>query len=546
MSYNIIKGVMKLNSVIFNPVEEYDNKFKNLHLDNTKNYFEDLAQKSGVNIEENRKTVKEYNEHKEHLSKIRKKYNLRRFLRVVMIITLILIPLVIIKITPKIKSLRKEIEDAEKRVEELLIEARNQMEPLNSLFTDGDSLRLIEKTIPMISFAPCFSVEQEADMIINYDFNDHCNGEQSTVDVLAGRYNDNPFLFENKLIHKMGVEIYHGYKTISWTETYRDSDGKTRTRTRTETLHATVTKPKPFYNTQVQLNYCAQGGPELSFSRDATHLERKSEKEIDRYVKKGEKKLKKLTDKSIKQNKDFTSMSNSDFEVLFDALDRTNEVQFRTLFTPLAQTNMVDLIRSQSGYGDDFNFIKQNRTNRIVSQHSQGRVITLLPSAYFSYSFDIIKENFINKNADYFKAVYFDFAPIWAIPIYQERPVHSLQPIPDYSQRYSYKECEALSNKVSAEYVVHPKTKTRAILKASFVSSENEIDEICISAYSYDIIPRVDFIPVHGGDGRWHNVPVPWDDYIPLEATNNLFVSTADKAHNKNILARRNNLCIFN
>ena len=535
-----------MNSMIYNPLEEFDSKFKVLHLDNTKKYLEDLVRQSGVNVEENRKTVKEYNELKENLAKIKKKFNLWRVLRVLMIITLVLIPLVIIKITPKIKALRREIEQADKKIEELLTLAQRQMAPLNSLFTDRDALKIIESTVPMISFAPCFSVEQEANMIVNYDFNDHNNGEQSTVDILAGHYNENPFLFENKLIHKMGIEVYHGYKTIRWTETYRDSDGKTRTRTRTETLHASVTKPKPFYSTQVILNYCAQGGPELSFTRDATHLERKSEKEIDRYVKKGEKKLKKMTDKAIKQNKDFVSMSNSDFEVLFDALDRTDEVQFRTLFTPLAQTNMVDLIRSQSGYGDDFNFIKQNRTNKIVSQHSQGRAITLLPSAFFSYSYDIIEENFISKNADYFKAIYFDFAPLWAIPMYQERPVHSLHPIPDHSQKYSYKECEALSNKVSAEYVVHPRTKTHAILKSSFVNSSNDIDEICVSAYSYDIVPRIDFIPVHGGDGRWHNVPVPWDDYIPLEASNNFFVATSDLAKNKNIVARRNDICIFN
>lgn len=535
-----------MNSMIYNPLEEFDNKFKNLHLDNTKKYLEELVQQSGVNVEENRKTVKEYDELKENLSKIKKKFNLWRFLRVLMIITLFLIPLVIIKITPKIKTLRNEIEQADRKIEELFALAQRQMAPLNNSFTDRDALKIIESTIPMISFAPCFSVEQEANMTINYDFNDQNNGEESTIDVLAGHYNENPFLFESKLIHRMGVEVYHGYKTIHWTETYRGSDGKTHTRTKSQTLHATVTKPKPFYSTQVLLNYCAQGGSELSFTRDATHLERKSEKEIDRYVKKGEKKLKKMTDKAIKQNTDFVSMSNSDFEVLFDALDRTNEVQFRTLFTPLAQTNMVDLIRSQSGYGDDFNFIKQNRTNKIVSQHSQGRVIILLPSAYFSYSFDIIKENFIRENVDYFKAVYFDFAPLWAIPIYQERPVHSLQPIPDYSQKYSYKECEALSNKVSAEYVVHPRTKTHAILKSSFVNSQNDVDEIRISAYSYDIIPRVDFIPVHGGDGRWHNVPVPWDDFIPLEATNSFFVAKSELAQSHNVIAQRNNLCIFN
>jgi hypothetical protein len=56
----------------------------------------------------------------------------------------------------------------------------------------------------------------------------------------------------------------------------------------------------------------------------------------------------------------------------------------------------------------------------------------------------------------------------------------------------------------------------------------------------------VDFIPVHGGDGYWHDVPVPWDDYIPLEETNNFFITTADLAQDKRILARKNNLCIFN
>ena len=356
-----------MDSVIFNPLEEYESKFKNLHAENINKFFQKLVEQSGVDIEQNRKTVGQYNESKDNLVKLRKKLNLFRFLRVLMIITILLIPLVIMKMTPKIRELRSQIADADKRVEELLAQARRQMFPLNSLFTFRDALGIIETTIPMISFDDNFSVKQESDMIINYDFGEGASVEQSTVDLLSGHYNQNPFLFENRLIHRMGPETYHGYKVIYWTETYRDSDGKIRTRTRSQTLHATVTKPKPFYNTQVVLNYCSQGGPELSFTRDATHLEQKSEKEIERYVKKGEKQLKKKTDKAIKNNEDFVSMSNSDFEVLFDALDRNNEVQFRTLFTPLAQTNMVALIRSKVGYGDDFNFIKHNRTNRIIT-----------------------------------------------------------------------------------------------------------------------------------------------------------------------------------
>lgn len=535
-----------MNSMIFNPLEEFESKFKQLHLDNTKKYFEELVARSGISVDANRQTVAEYDNASKSLAKLKKKFNRLRFWRVLMCITLILIPVVIIKITPRIKAMRDEMAQGNKKLDALLDTARRQMAPLNALFSSGDALKIIESTIPLISFANSFSVDQETDMAINYDFCDNNDQEQSTIDILAGHYNENPFVFENKLIHKMGIEIYHGYKTIYWTERYRDSDGKMRTRTRSETLHATVTKPKPFYSTQVILNYCSQSGPDLSFTRDATHLETKSDREIERYVKKGEKKLKRMTDKAIKDNKNFMSMSNSDFEVLFDALDRTNEVQFRTLFTPLAQTNMVDLIRSQSGYGDDFNFIKQRRTNKIISQHSQGRSVTLHPSALISHSYDIIKKNFEEKNAEYFKAVYFDFAPLWAIPMYQERPVHSLKPIPDLAQKYSYKECEVLSNKAGVKKMAHPATKTHAIFKSSFVRSENDIDEICVNAYSYDIIPRVDIVPVHGGDGRWHSVTVPWDDYIPLVASNNFFVASSELANSKNIIAQQNNVCIFN
>lgn len=535
-----------MNSVIYNPLEEYENKFKNLHLENTNSFFEKLVAQSGINIEENRETVKQYNDYKDNLKKLKRKLNGYRFLRVLMIITILLIPLVILKTTPRIRKLRSEIEFAGKKVEELFTNANNQMMPLNKLFTDRDALNIIQSTIPLLSFDSCFSVKQEIDMKINYDFDEHNEDEQSTIDMVAGNYNGNPFLFENKVILTMGTETYHGYKTISWTETDRDSNGKLIRRTRTQTLHATVIKPKPFYNTQVVLNYGSQGGPLLSFSRDATHLERKSEKEIEKYIEKGEKKLKKMTDKAISQDSDFMSMSNSDFEVLFDALDRTNEVQYRTLFTPLAQTNMVDLILSKSGYGDDFNFIKDKRMNKIISNHSQGRPINLLPGSYTSYSFDIIKENFVSKNTEYFKAVYFDFAPILAIPVYQERPVHSLKPIPEYSQLYSYKECEALANAVDYKYVVHPNTKTQAILKSTFINSEDKVDETCITAYSYDIEKRVDIVSVRGGDGHFHDVPVSWDEYIPLEARNRFFIAEADTIQNENIIARRNGLCIFN
>jgi hypothetical protein len=451
---------------------------------------------------------------------------------------------VILKTTPKIRALREEIEEADRKAEELLTEAQNQMLPLNRLFSDRDALNLIEATIPLVSFDECFTIKQEADMRINYDFREDNDDEESTVDVLAGYYNDNPFLFENKRIHTMGLETYHGYKTIRWTETYME-DGEMKTRSRSQTLHATVTKPKPFYSTQVVLNYCCQGGPDLSFSRDATHLDQKSERQIERLVKKGERKLERKEEEAVRKNDDFTSMANTEFEVLFDALDRTDEVQFRTLFTPLAQTNMVSLILSRIGFGDDFHFIKRRRTNRIITKHSQGRAIILLPGDYHSYSFDLIQRQFVEKNAAFFKAVYFDFAPLWAIPMYQERPVHSLKPIPDYDRLYAYKECEALANALPKRYVVHPSTKTEAILKSVFVGNRDNIEEISVTAHSYDIEQRLDYVSVHGDDGFWHEVPVNWDLYIPLEQTGIFGVADSEGAKAQYVIASRNGLCIF-
>ena len=534
-----------MDSVIFNPMEEFDSKYKAKHLEHTTRFFDSLVKQSGVDIEQNRKTVALYEQHCERLAELRKKLTWLRFFRVLMCITLVLIPLVILKLNPRIRTLKSEIEEADKRDDELLQQAQRQMEPLSRLFSDRDSLTLIESTLPSLKFEPCLSVRQEADMKINYDFDGDSDIEESTIDVLAGSYNDNPFLFENKLIHTMGTETYHGYRTIHWTETYRDSNGHLRTRTRSQTLHATVTKPKPFYSTRVVLNYCSQGGPDLSFSRDATNLDEKNERQIDRYVRRGERRLKRKTDRAISDGGDFMSMSNTDFEVLFDALDRNNEVQFRTLFTPLAQTNMVDLLLSKTGYGDDFNFVKCKRTNRIISEHSQGRDMILQAESYRSHSYDVIRSNFIDKNTEFFKAVYFDFAPLWAIPMYQERPVHSLKPIPDYTQLYSLKESEALANLLDARQVVHPHTKTQAILKASFVSSRGGVDKTKVTAYSYDIIGRVDIIPVLGGDGRFHNVSVRWDDYIPLVSRNDFYIADADSAADKPVMARRNGLCIY-
>ena len=100
-----------MDSMIYNPQEEFDGKLKNLHADNTQKFFDGLVAKSGVNPDENRKTVKEYEDTLDCVTKLKKKLNWRKFFRVLFIITIILIPLAIFVTTKKIKKLKKKIEE---------------------------------------------------------------------------------------------------------------------------------------------------------------------------------------------------------------------------------------------------------------------------------------------------------------------------------------------------------------------------------------------------------------------------------------------------
>ncbi|MBR2081208.1 MAG: hypothetical protein IJ980_06205, partial [Oscillospiraceae bacterium] len=124
-----------MDSVIYNPLEAYEKKLRESHANAVNAFFEDLVKRSNVDIEENRKTVSQYNAYKGDLVKLKKKLTLWRVLRVLMCISLILIPVVILKTTPKIKGLREEIEQAGQKAEELLAQAYSQMSQLNSLFS---------------------------------------------------------------------------------------------------------------------------------------------------------------------------------------------------------------------------------------------------------------------------------------------------------------------------------------------------------------------------------------------------------------------------
>ena len=48
------------DDLILEPLDKYNNLLKKLHHENSEKYFDDLVKKSGINVLENKTTVKKY------------------------------------------------------------------------------------------------------------------------------------------------------------------------------------------------------------------------------------------------------------------------------------------------------------------------------------------------------------------------------------------------------------------------------------------------------------------------------------------------------
>ncbi len=513
-------------------------------------HFNSLVSSSGVNVEENRATVKKYKREQAHIEKVKKRLFWLKFLSVSLIVlsviaflafvfgikvladgerkagwimlgvgagVLILSIILNIKLVrPKIKNSQAILEAHMKNAAEYLALCEKQMEKLNSLFDNEDSFRIIEKCMPEIKFSRNFTNEAESRFHREFDYLDFYDDDKSIVDALSGTIENNPFLFERYYEMRMGTGTYTGSLPISWTERRRDSKGNMRTVHRSQILYASLVKPKPYYALNTYLGYGASAAEDLCFSRAGSHVEDLTEEEREERIKKGEKKLAKKAKKSLAKGGNFREMLNTEFDVLFGATNRNHEVQFRVLFTPLAQKASLDLITSEVGYGDDFKFIKQKRFNIIRSEHAQKWRMHPTARLYRSYDIDDCHKKFMSFNQEYFKSLYFDFAPLMAIPAYHSDDGVEERPATEFKSNYSKFEQECMANAVGVNAFKHPDSATDIILKTEFISKIGDIDRVSVSAYSFIAENRLDFVPTLGGDGRMHPVPVNWIEFLPV------------------------------
>jgi len=446
------------------------------------------------------------------------------------------------KLNSEIRSLTNHVRCLKKERERKIFDAFEQLHALNELFDWGTVAEVVRRTIPNLVLDNFFSRERLDDLRNVFGWSDDFNRNKSILYCHSGDLNGNPFVLGESLNFRMGLKTYTGSLSIFWREleTYTDSQGNTHTHwvTKHETLYASVDKPYPEYHTEKFLIYGNEAAPDLSFSRTPTGLADGSLFDKTRL----KWRISSQQEKARK-NIEYTVTSNRVFNALFNADDRDHEIQFRLLFTPLAQQEMVKLLQDNTvGYGDDFMFRKRKKINMILAAHLRDLDMTASPERFRHYDLEHIREVFLSYNAEFFKAFYFAMAPLLVIPLYQQTPPPRFGTV--YGKKpgsVSFWECESLANSFDPEVFRHQDSITTNILKTGSAVKPDGDTVVSVTAHGFRGIGHTDYISRYGGDGHWHDVPVHWTEYVPVQRTSPFVVRETNEASRREFNLRKAN-----
>lgn len=529
---------------VYDPLEEYVNVYRDTFQQVAKDTFAQLAAEAKVDVEANQETCRQLYDTEETLGQVKSNIGWNTFYCVVLWMVVVVggcvayfqyqslqnwqlvligaavvvsLLLLFVKVHPHLCELKTERANLQETAEQYRHEAWEQMRPLNRLY-DWDVLtRMMSRTVPKLEFDPYFTTQRLADLQQIYGWDGSFNKERSVIYSHSGLINGNPFVLCRTRKMEMGVKTYHGSKIIHWTTTERGSDGKWHRVHHTQTLTAEVTAPYPEYFEKTRLIYGNTAAPDLIFYRKQSNLANKEGSLSYRW------KRHRLKSKARNlSNEDFAMMTNEEFEVAFDTSNRNNNQQFALLFTPLAQANMLKLLKDRSvGYGDDFDFDKNRMINTIIPQHLQSLELDMNPRQYQHFDYMKAEEEFYAINARYFRAIYFSLAPLLCVPMYQQ--IRSQQDIygRDMQRHSAFWEHEALANFWGQDHFKHPQCVTSCILKTQ-EQAQGSKSIISVFAYGYRCKQRLTYVDKWGGDGRLHSVPVYWDEYLPVTGQGSL------------------------
>lgn len=563
---------MKDDSIL-EPLKMFNGKFKQIQHENGEKYFEELVKESKIDVNANRETIKKYKNEFEQGQYYEKKEGSVRGIKILLVIVgiaalisgltmafsgvksssalFIVLGIAIFalgifsfvavftKINKIIEERKRKKEEFYKKASDLKVIAYNQMAPLNSLYDYYMTSEIIEHTSSLIQLDDIFDADKYEYLHEKFNLGEVTDPNTSVNYVVSGSIVGNPFVIVNTFNMQMVQKVYTGSIVIHWTTIERSKNG-TRTVHHSQTLTASVTKPAPDYYYDTRLIYGCDAAPNLSFGHEPTNINGMNERQLEKYVKRETKKLEEKEEKATKNGENFTVMANNEFDALFNGDDRDNEVEFRLLFTPLAQKNMLDLLKSKVPYGDDFYFYKHKKLNYIISSHSQNFDYNPDMSIFHHFDVDEAKKNFVEFNDKYYQSLYFDLAPLLAIPSYQQIKTQEYIYNTPYRANLTSYEHESLANRFDKDLLKHPESSTNLIIKTKFETKNGKSDQVTIEAHSFKAVKQTTVVSKLGGDGRMHAVPVVWYEYIPI-VKNTLMEAKNTKLRKNEYLKEKNN-----
>lgn len=549
---------MESKDILYKPKDLYNNMLKDQYHQGAEKYFDKLSKDAKVDVEANRGHVKKYNELNDKINTLENTVNsnnAKKIAALVFIIIgfiagffllmggllnietawyLLLIGIAFIGLSIFLlvyhNKKKKEMKSQEDQLKKLKEEAENwkqvcfnDLKALNDSYDWNIPATIMENVTNIIDLDPFFSIERLSYLIEKFGFKEIKEGNVSVLGVLSGNIQGNPFVLEKLLEEKLEMKRYSGQLTIHWTTYSYGSKGRRVAHHHTQTLTAYASHPAANYKAQTILVYGNEAAPHLHFRHSPSDINSlKTDKEKENAVKTGMKEIQKYADKCIQEGKTFTPMGNDAFDVFFGGLDRDNEVEFRLLFTPLAQNNMLSLLNDPIPYGDDFYMVKDGMVNTICSAHSQNFNYSSDPKDYIGYDIDSCRENFIHYCDQFIQSLYFDLAPLLSIPLYQMHKPREYIYERSLPSNYSSFEQEAMANSLNLNAFAPTGANPNLppILKVRGASKIGKSDKVSIHAYSYHTTEMVDYVSVRGGDGRYHDVPVHWTKYDRVDSDN--------------------------
>jgi len=548
-----------MNVDFVEPFDYYQKVLKNKITESAKEYFDELLDKSDIDVEANKKTIENYkkelelyNQCSNELSSLNTKIGwliagivisgiavvalvisllsnpsyevgLRVIFLLISLVALILCIVFLLKSLDKKDKAQEELEKHRQLVEAYKAEGYAQLSELNRAFDYGIPNALLNKANTVIQVDQMLDPSKLTLLKTRYGFYEKEDCSKSTLLLQSGSILGNPFVLKKDLRMRMGEKTYSNSIFITWTTVETDSEGHSRTVSHSETLTAYVSKPCPYYSTKTSLIYGNEAAPNLTFSRTPQEASSYDEKKLEKHLKKFDKKLDKMVQKDIDPSDGsvFTRLNNTKFEALFNALDRNNEREFRLLFTPLAQQNEIKVLQDKEiGYGDDFSFYKWNKVNLIISSHSQSFNYTCDPNLFKDFDLDHSKDKFVAYCNEYIKHIFFDLVPLLSIPLYQQTKTLDYIYDNSYPSNITMYEDEVLANAFDRELLKPAGCVTPIINNAEFIGKTNNKDLVKVTSYGFRVTQEVEHVTRMGGDGHLHTIPVTYDVYHPIKKYN--------------------------